>query len=289
MAVGKIEYKKILKDENLTPTKLKDLYVSSLKNDDSFGGYNKDFATDPAERYTIMTPESAAALIASRQQTKESSKKDTEESEPVEEIAEEIVIDRPQYEPIQGGIWPMTIDEAQVVSIQQPVQSQTTRSSNSTQTSGSKQNTSKSVRTNFKDQSDFVQQMTDAYAAELQKRGYDPAFAEYIVAQDALESSWGKSQSGSNNFGGIKGKGTSKQTKEWDGSKMISVTDSFRDFNDLKDYINYKIDLVGNNRYNVFDYSPEEYFERIKAGGYATDPNYVSKLNSVLQTVRKYS
>lgn len=289
MAVGKIEYKKILKDENLTPTKLKDLYVSSLKNDDSFGGYNKDFATDPAERYTIMTPESAAALIASRQQTKESSKKDTEESEPVEEIAEEIVIDRPQYEPIQGGIWPMTINEAQIVSIQQPVQSQTTRASNSTQTSGSKQNTSKSVRTNFKNQSDFIQQMTNAYAAELQRRGYDPAFAEYLVTQDALESSWGKSQSGSNNFGGIKGKGTSKQTKEWDGSKMISVTDSFRDFNDLKDYINYKIDLVGNNRYNVFNYSPEEYFERIKAGGYATDPNYVSKLNSVLQTVRKYS
>lgn len=289
MAVGKIEYKEILKDKNLTPTKLKDLYVSSLKNDDSFGGYNKNFATDPAERYTIMTPESAAALIASRQQAKESSKKDTEESEPVEEIAEEIVIDRPQYEPIQGGIWPMTINETQVVSIQQPVQSQTTRTSNSTQTSGSKQNNSKSVRTNFKDQSDFVQQMTDVYATELQKRGYDPAFAEYIVAQDALESSWGKSQSGSNNFGGIKGKGTSKQTKEWDGSKMISVTDSFRDFNDLKDYINYKIDLVGNNRYNVFNYSPEEYFERIKAGGYATDPNYVSKLNSVLQTVRKYS
>lgn len=289
MAVGKIEYKEILKDKNLTPTKLKDLYVSSLKNDDSFGGYNKDFATDPAERYTIMTPESAAALIASRQQTKESSKKDTEESEPVEEIAEEIVIDRPQYEPIQGGIWPMTINEAQIVSIQQPVQSQTTRASNSIQTSGSKQNTSKSVRTNFKDQSDFIQQMTNAYAAELQRRGYDPAFAEYLVAQDALESSWGKSQSGTNNFGGIKGKGTSKKTKEWDGSKMISITDSFRDFNDLKDYINYKIDLVGNNRYNVFAYSPEEYFERIKAGGYATDPNYVSKLNSVLQTVRKYS
>jgi hypothetical protein len=51
-----------------------------------------------------MTPEAAATLIASRQQAKETSKKDTEEAEPVEEIAEEIVIDRPQYEPIQGGI-----------------------------------------------------------------------------------------------------------------------------------------------------------------------------------------
>ena len=70
---------------------------------------------------------------------------------------------------------------------------------------------------------------------------------------------------------------------------MISVTDSFRNFNDLKDYVDYKINLVGNDRYNVFAYSPEDYFERMKAGGYATDPNYVSKLNGVLQTVRKYS
>jgi flagellum-specific peptidoglycan hydrolase FlgJ len=82
----------------------------------------------------------------------------------------------------------MTIDETQVISIQQPVQSQTTRASNSAQTSDSKQNTSKSFETNFKDQSDFVQRMTNAYATELQKRGYDPAFAEYLVAQDALES-----------------------------------------------------------------------------------------------------
>lgn len=70
---------------------------------------------------------------------------------------------------------------------------------------------------------------------------------------------------------------------------MITITDSFRDFDNLQDYIDYKINLVGNDRYNVFAYSPEEYFERMKIGGYATDPNYVSKLNSVLQTVRKYS
>lgn len=280
MAVGKIEYKKILDDKALTPTKLKDLYVTQLKKDPSSLGYNPNWETDPAERYTIMTPEAAATLIASRQQAKETSKKDTEEAEPVEEIAEEIVIDRPQYEPIQGGIWPMTIDETQVVSIQQPVQSQTTRASNSTQTNGSKQNTS------FKDQSDFVQQMTNAYVTELQKRGYDPAFAEYLVAQDALESGWGQHQSGKNNFGGIKGKGSSKETQEWDGKKMITITDSFRDFDNLEDYVNYKIDLVGNKRYNVFASSPEKYFERVKAGGYATDPNYVNKMNQMLTSVR---
>lgn len=276
MAVGKIEYKEILKDKNLTPTKLKDLYVSSLKNDDSFGGYNKNFATDPTERYTIMTPEAAAALIASRQQANASEQPVESDEEVVvdEEVSEETPAQtQPTFTPIQGGIWPIVIDSNENAATASQSQSQSGYSSTSS----------------FADQNDFVQQMTNAYATELQKRGYDPAFAEYLVAQDALESSWGKSQSGSNNFGGIKGKGTSKQTKEWDGSKMISVTDSFRDFNDLKDYVNYKIDLIGNNRYNVFDYLPEEYFERIKAGGYATDPNYVSKLNSVLQTVRKYS
>jgi len=40
----------------------------------------------------------------------------------------------------------------------------------------------------FDDQSDFIEQMTNAYATELQRRGYNPAFAEYLVAQDALES-----------------------------------------------------------------------------------------------------
>lgn len=112
MAVGKIEYKKILKDENLTPKKLKDLYVSSLKNNDAFGGYNKDFATDSAERYTIMTPEAAAALIASRQeQTVEEPEVNTEEIENTNDEQNVTQITHPEYTPIQGGIWPMTIDE----------------------------------------------------------------------------------------------------------------------------------------------------------------------------------
>ena len=276
MAVGKIEYKKILKDNDLTPTKLKDLYVSSFENDDSFGGYNKDFATDPTERYTIMTPEAAAALIASRQQANAS-------EQPVESD-EEVVVDedvtvetpaqtQPTFTPIQGGIWPIVIDSNENAATASQSQSQSGYSSTSS----------------FADQNDFVQQMTNAYATELQRRGYDPAFAEYLVAQDALESGWGKHQSGKNNFGGIKGKGSAKQTKEWDGQKMITITDSFRNFDSLQDYINYKIDLVGNSRYNVFAYSPNQYFSRVKAGGYATDPNYVSKMNQMLNSVRNFS
>ena len=70
---------------------------------------------------------------------------------------------------------------------------------------------------------------------------------------------------------------------------MITITDSFRDFDSLQDYVNYKINLVGNKNYNVFAYSPNQYFSRVKEGGYATDPNYVSKMNQMLNSVRAYS
>lgn len=276
MAVGKIEYKKILDDKNLTPTKLKDLYVSSLKNNDTFGGYNKDFATDSSERYTIMTPEAAAAVIASRQQTTESEDGNQNEETPTSEETGEETPTQTQitYTPIQGGIWPMVID----------LERSTTSSSTTSQYSSDN---------SFDDQSDFVEQMTNAYATELRRRGYNPAFAEYLVAQDALESGWGKHQSGKNNFGGIKlvgtGKGSTKKTKEWNGRAMETVSATFRDFDSLQDYVNYKINLVGNSNYNVFAYSPNQYFNRMKAGGYATDPNYVSKMNQMLNSVRAHS
>lgn len=277
MAVGKIEYKKILDDKNLTPTKLKDLYVSSLKNDNTFDGYNKHFVNDSSERYTIMTPEAAAAVIASRQQANalEQPVESDEEVVVDEEVTEEAPVQtQPTFTPIQGGIWPIVLDSEGNPTAPLVVPTDPIRYSNT----GS-----------FTDQSDFVEQMTNAYATELQRRGYNPAFAEYLVAQDALESGWGKHQSGKNNFGGIKGKGSTRQTKEWDGQKMITITDSFRDFDSLQDYVNYKINLVGNKNYNVFAYSPNQYFSRVKEGGYATDPNYVSKMNQMLNSVRAYS
>lgn len=274
MAVGKIEYKKILKDEDLTPTKLKDLYVSSLKNnDDSFGGYEDDFANDPTKRYTIMTPETAAALIANRQQNSSSTKDSKDSKDQTDEKIKEEVVEETQpqksHDPIQGGIWPIVTDF------------DWNRSNNN------------SSQMTFSNESDFVQQMTNAYAAELRRRGYNPAFAEYLVAQDALESGWGEHQAGKNNFGGIKlvgtGSGSVEKTKEWNGYKMEEVSDSFRNFDSLQDYINYKINLVGNKNYNVFAYSPNQFFNRMKAGGYATDPDYINKLNQTLQLVRNYS
>ena len=118
MAVGKIEYKKILDDKNLTPTKLKDLYVSSFENDDSFGGDNKNSATDPAKRHTIMTPEAATALIASRQQnTSSNTDEDIDISAGVSSETQETP-SHPYFEAIPGGTWmPITLDSAKTEAV----------------------------------------------------------------------------------------------------------------------------------------------------------------------------
>ena len=134
---------------------------------------------------------------------------------------------------------------------------------------------------------DFVKDMTEAYTKALIARGISTDYAKILVAQDALESNWGKSSLAKDfNFGGIKAvKGApfvEKETKEYDSKKGMYRTKSrFRKFNSLDDYVNYKIDLLSGKRYQAFTGDPAQFYSRIKAGGYATDPNYVEKLINV--------
>ena len=102
MAVGKIEYKKILNDEDFTPTKLKDLYVSQLHND-PYTEQSQKFVESPEERYTIMTPEAAAALIASRQQKEASAETSEPEIEVSKEQTTEEVTEPKKFDSIAGG------------------------------------------------------------------------------------------------------------------------------------------------------------------------------------------
>ena len=134
---------------------------------------------------------------------------------------------------------------------------------------------------------DFVKDMTEAYTKALTARGISTDYAKMLVAQDALESNWGKSSLAKDfNFGGIKAvRGTpfvEKETKEYDSKKGMYRTKSrFRKFNSLDDYVNYKIDLLSGKRYQAFTGDPSQFYSRVKAGGYATDPNYVEKLINV--------
>ena len=139
----------------------------------------------------------------------------------------------------------------------------------------------------YTNQRDFVEDMTAAYTKALAARGISTDYAKMLVAQDALESNWGKSSLVKDfNFGGIKAvNGTpfvEKETREYSAGKGMRKTKSkFRKFNSLDEYVNYKISLLSGKRYQAFTGDPTQFYHRIKAGGYATDPNYVAKLTNM--------
>ena len=151
--------------------------------------------------------------------------------------------------------------------------------------------TPKSGKT-YSDKKKFKSDLKAAYEKELTARGLDPEFADYIAAQDAHESAWGSSSLAEHyNFGGVKetreGKGVQKKTKEsYDGKTFTDTVDSFRQFNSLDDYVKYKIDLLGNENYNVFAYRPDQMYNRLVTAKnrYATDPDYERKMNEIYKT-----
>lgn len=138
---------------------------------------------------------------------------------------------------------------------------------------------------NIKSKDEFIKTMTPAFENALKAKGLDTKYAKYLVAQSALESNWGKSQSGKFNFGGIKGKGTIKKTREVINGKSIHVNDSFRDFKDINDYANYHVSLLNNKRYQAF--SGGDFIDSVVKGGYATDPNYKRALSNVYNQIAK--
>lgn len=147
-------------------------------------------------------------------------------------------------------------------------------------------NKAKTNTKKFESKEDFKDTMIPIYESLLIKRGLNPVFAKALVAQDGLESAWGSQPSGNFNFGGIKGKGSIKRTREVINGKDVYINDSFRDFNSLEDYANFKIDLLNSNRYNAFSGNISEFADRVQKGGYATDPNYSRTLNKVIATAK---
>lgn len=139
---------------------------------------------------------------------------------------------------------------------------------------------------------DFVARIRPAAEAAAAKLGVP---ADALVAQAALETGWGKSVAGNNLFG-IKasknwnGKTVNTGTQEWDGSKMVGQKDNFRaydsyeeSFNDYANVISKQKNFAGALQSGG---DPEAYFSALKAGRYATDPNYVGKLMGTMKAVQ---
>ena len=112
-------------------------------------------------------------------------------------------------------------------------------------------------------------------------------FPEVVAAQWALESGYGKHTSGKNNYFGIKGEGSDRETKEFINGQWISIVDGFIDFPDLQTCVTYLVDrwyrdyqrFKGVNRAG----SSEECARLLVAEGYATDPQYADKLIKLMR------
>ena len=137
----------------------------------------------------------------------------------------------------------------------------------------------------------FKKDLTEAYTKALEARGLNTKYAKYLVAQDALESGWGSRYTGNYNFGNIT-IGSDKTASYTEGNdhdaKGNPIKQKFRNYDSLEDYVNAKIDLLNNKRYNAFaddSDNAETFFSRIVKGGYAEDPKYLEKILRVYYSV----
>lgn len=141
--------------------------------------------------------------------------------------------------------------------------------------------------------SDFKKKFGDAFAVACLGTGLFPSVK---MAQAALESGWGEKAAGNNLFG-IKASGkytpywhgayVTSRTSEWTGSGYTGQTSKFRKYATIGDSIkDHTLFLQQYSRYaKVFTAStPEEQARALQAAGYATDPNYSSKLISIINT-----
>jgi flagellar protein FlgJ len=153
----------------------------------------------------------------------------------------------------------------------------------------------------FSSADDFVATMLPMAQQAAQRIGIDP---RYLVAQAALETGWGKSVmrqqdgSSSHNLFGIKA-GSSWQgaqaraiTSEFRNGQMVKETAAFRSYDSYQDSFHDLVTLLqSNNRYQevlkVAD-KPEQFVRELQKAGYATDPDYASKISQIAKQMKNY-
>lgn len=120
------------------------------------------------------------------------------------------------------------------------------------------------------------------------------------IAQAILESGWGSSQLAKlgNNLFGIKadpswkGRTLTLPTREYFNNRWVTVNAKWRKYNTQADSVkDHALFLKQNKRYKAVlgetDY--KEACKKIKAAGYATDPNYTSLLVNIIESNKLYN
>jgi flagellum-specific peptidoglycan hydrolase FlgJ len=138
---------------------------------------------------------------------------------------------------------------------------------------------------------DFISAVTPAARASMQSTKIP---ASFTVAEGALESGWGASQLAQQAFNlfGVKadpswhGPTWSMQTREFLNGNWVMVPAVWRKYSDwlgsISDHAQF---LIVNPRYRpAFAYTSGTTFaQAIAAAGYATDPQYATKIISIIK------
>lgn len=113
---------------------------------------------------------------------------------------------------------------------------------------------------------------------------------EVILAQSALESNWGRSVK-DNAYFGIKGKSTTGKSTTFTthevtlSGKRISEVDEFRAYANYAEAAADYASLIQRKYPTALAHrtDPAEFAEAVASRGYATDPQYATKLKSIIR------
>ena len=141
---------------------------------------------------------------------------------------------------------------------------------------------------------EFINLVEPIITTENKKRGY-PLFTSVVIAQACLETGFGTSimMMKSHAIFGIKAtknwKGLvyNSKTKEcYNNSNFVEINACFRAYKNYEDSISDYFDLISkSSRYRkaLTSETPKECITEIKKGGYATDPNYITKIMNIIE------
>jgi len=151
----------------------------------------------------------------------------------------------------------------------------------------------------FSGVSDFVNTVSEGAQKASDLTGIP---AEFITAQAALESGWGKRQilnqdgTASHNLFGIKagsswqGKVAKVWTTEYVNGSYQKVLADFRSYDSYADaFKDYASLMTNSSRYQgviANGKSPAGFADGLQSAGYATDPSYAAKLKNIIQNIR---
>ena len=147
------------------------------------------------------------------------------------------------------------------------------------------------------DPASFVRNVLPLAQRAAERLGTQPLA---LVAQAALETGWGTKVpkradgSSSNNLFGIKsgaswaGPQAVMRTLEYQNGALSEKRDAFRVYgSSAEGFSDYVELLTGNPRYQavlVAGQDPARYAQALQDSGYATDPNYASKINAIYES-----